>query len=73
MPLPSSGQLSLLQIRNYYKKTGAISLSQLYRGGGIVPDIPEYEKLFMSAFKEIKSSSDIEINHIVNAISSFII
>ena len=27
----------------------------------------------MSAFKEIKSSSDIEINHIVNAISSFII
>ena len=38
-----------------------------------IRDIPEYEKLFMSAFKEIKNSSDIEINHIVNAISSFII
>ncbi len=38
-----------------------------------IRSIPDYEKLFVSAFKEINRSSDININHIVNAISAFII
>lgn len=41
MPLPSSGAISLLEIRDYYNKTGKVSLKELYRGGGVIPDIPE--------------------------------
>lgn len=41
MPIKSSGQLSLSEIRDYFKKTGNISLSDLYRGGPIVPDISQ--------------------------------
>lgn len=41
MPLPTDRPLSFSEMRDYFKANGAISLSQLYRGGDLVPDIPE--------------------------------
>lgn len=45
MPLPNSGEIGLLMIRDFFQKEGEISLSDLYRGGGLVPDIPENSKI----------------------------
>jgi len=37
MPLPSSGALSMSQIRNEFGGSNPVSLSQYYRDGGLVP------------------------------------
>lgn len=41
MALPTSGPISASMIRAEFEQTGAMSLSSYYRGGGIVPDIPQ--------------------------------
>lgn len=40
MPLPSSGSISLSQIAAEFGGTAPHSLSEYYRGGGLVPDTP---------------------------------
>lgn len=40
MALPTSGQISLSMIRTEFGVSGTVSMSQLYRGGGIVPNTP---------------------------------
>lgn len=40
MALPTSGQISLSMIRTEFGITGEVKLSQLYRGGLYVPNIP---------------------------------
>lgn len=40
MALPTSGPISLSMIRTEFGVSGTVSMSQLYRGGGIVPNTP---------------------------------
>ena len=40
MSLPTSGPISLSMIRTEFGLSGTVSMSQLYRGGGIVPNTP---------------------------------
>ena len=40
MPIPSSGPLSFSRIRNEFNANDPVSISQYYRGQGLVPDAP---------------------------------
>lgn len=37
----TSGEITLSGVQTFFGDTGSISLGDLYRGGGIVPDITE--------------------------------
>ncbi len=41
MPLPSSGQLSLGDLRNEFGGGNPVYMSQMYRGAGLVPNTPQ--------------------------------
>ena len=41
MPLPASGPISIQDVRDFFKNQSIKDLKQLYRGAGIVPDIPQ--------------------------------
>lgn len=41
MPLPASGAISMSQLRTEFGGTAPDSLSEYYRGGGLVPDVPD--------------------------------
>lgn len=41
MPLPTSGAISMSQLRTEFGGSAPDSLSEYYRGGGLVPDTPD--------------------------------
>lgn len=41
MALPSSGLITLLQIKSEFGGTGTVSLTDYYRNGGLVPNMPQ--------------------------------
>lgn len=59
MALPTSGPISLSMIRTEFGVSGTVSMSQLYRGGGIVPNT--------SANAAVPTSGTIKVSNLYGA------
>jgi hypothetical protein len=64
MALPSSGSLSLLSLVNEFGGSGSVGLSEYYRGGAFVPDIPTNGN--------IPTSGTISVSNFYNGIGKLI-
>lgn len=59
MALPTSGPISLSMIRTEFGVSGTVSMSQLYRGGGVVPNT--------SANAAVPTSGTIKVSNLYGA------
>lgn len=65
MPLPASGTISLNDLQNEFGGSNPIAISEYYRGGGLVPDIP--------ANSSVPASGQISLSNFYNATAADLI